>query len=145
MTVPGLWVMVGGSMPPFDDDTWELCDGNSDDSQAHDLAMDQPDRLVHLQRLWLIEATKYNGSRSDDTASGSLALLRDLDRQLERTHDVAGGRRDARRPDDRGEDARRGRGRAFRVRINGSFALGDKPILRRHRRSATVGNEGSEL
>ena len=34
------WVMVGGELPAFDDDVWELYDGNSDYSQAHDLARD---------------------------------------------------------------------------------------------------------
>ena len=35
------WVMVGGELPAFDDDVWELYDGNSDYSQAHDLAAEQ--------------------------------------------------------------------------------------------------------
>ena len=60
------WIMVGGDMPAFDDDTWELYDGNVDFSQAHDLAADQPDRLRDLQRLWLIEAVKYNVLPLDD-------------------------------------------------------------------------------
>ena len=36
------WVMVGGVMPAFDDDTWELYDGSSDYSQARNLAAEQP-------------------------------------------------------------------------------------------------------
>ena len=60
------WILVGGEVPPFDDDTWELYDGAVDFSQAHNLAADQPERLVHLQRLWLIEATKYNVLPLDD-------------------------------------------------------------------------------
>ena len=36
------WVMVGGELPAFDDDVWELYDGNNDYSQAHDLAAEQP-------------------------------------------------------------------------------------------------------
>ena len=60
------WVMVGGKVPAFDDDLWELYDGNSDYSQAHDLAADQPERLAELQRLWLIEATRFNVLPMDD-------------------------------------------------------------------------------
>src|SRR5207244_8848217 len=54
------WILVGGDVPPFDDDLWELYDGTSDYSQAHNLAAEQPGMLAKLQRLWLIEATKYN-------------------------------------------------------------------------------------
>ena len=60
------WVMVGGAVPAFDDDVWELYDGRSDYSQAHDLAADRPEMLAALQRLWLIEATKYNVLPMDD-------------------------------------------------------------------------------
>jgi arylsulfatase len=60
------WVMVGGTMPAFDDDLWELYDGASDYSQAQDLSADQPEMLAKLQRLWLIEATKYNVLPMDD-------------------------------------------------------------------------------
>ena len=38
------WVMVGGDVPAFDDDVWELYDGSTDYSQAHDLAAEQPGR-----------------------------------------------------------------------------------------------------
>ena len=60
------WVMVGGAVPAFDDDVWELYDGRSDYSQAHDLVADRPEMLATLQRLWLIEATKYNVLPMDD-------------------------------------------------------------------------------
>ena len=60
------WVMVGGEVPAFDDDVWELYDGSRDYSQAHDLAAEHPDMLAKLQRLWLIEATKYNVLPLDD-------------------------------------------------------------------------------
>ena len=60
------WIMSGAVLPAFDDDVWELYDGSSDYSQAHDLSADQPERLAHLQRLWLIEATKYNVLPIDD-------------------------------------------------------------------------------
>ncbi|WP_322938240.1 arylsulfatase [Nocardioides bizhenqiangii] len=59
------WVMVG-ALPPFDDDVWELYDGNSDYSQARNLAEDDPQMLAKLQRLWLIEATKYDVLPIDD-------------------------------------------------------------------------------
>jgi len=61
------WVMVGGApLLPFDEDVWELYDGSVDFTQAHNLASEQPERLAHLQRLWLIEATKYNVLPIDD-------------------------------------------------------------------------------
>ncbi len=60
------WVMVGQQMLAFDDDIWELYDGSQDWSQAHDLAQDHPDMLHKLQRLFLIEATKYNVLPLDD-------------------------------------------------------------------------------
>jgi arylsulfatase len=66
------WVMVGGALPAFDDDVWELYDGNSDYSQAHNLAAEQPEKLAALQRLWLIEATKYNVLPMDDRTSERL-------------------------------------------------------------------------
>ena len=59
------WV-VGVEMPAFDDDVWELYDTNTDWSQAHDLAAKRPDKLHELQRLWLIEAVKYNVLPLDD-------------------------------------------------------------------------------
>ena len=60
------WQLVGGTMPAFDDDVWELYDGSIDYSQARDLAAEQPERLHELQRLWLIEAVKYNVLPIDD-------------------------------------------------------------------------------
>jgi arylsulfatase len=53
---------------PFDEDVWELYDGSSDYSQARDLVAQMPDKLRELQRLWLIEATKYNVIPLDDRA-----------------------------------------------------------------------------
>jgi arylsulfatase A-like enzyme len=66
------WVMVGGTLPAFDDDVWELYDGNVDFSQARDLSAEQPDRLHELQRLWLIEAVKYNVLPIDDRGAERL-------------------------------------------------------------------------
>ena len=51
--------------PPFDDDVWELY-GPDDWTQAHDLAGQNPEKLAELQRLWLIEAVKYNVVPLDD-------------------------------------------------------------------------------
>jgi hypothetical protein len=66
------WVMVGGEVPQFDDDVWELYDGNGDFSQARNLVAEMPDKLATLQRLWLIEATKYNVLPLDDRVSERL-------------------------------------------------------------------------
>jgi arylsulfatase len=60
------WVLVGGNLPAFDDDVWELYDGSADWTQARDLSAEMPDKLKELQRLWLIEATKYNVIPLDD-------------------------------------------------------------------------------
>jgi arylsulfatase len=60
------WVMVGQTMPAFDDDIWELYDGSKDWSQANDLSKEMPDMLHKLQRLFLIEAVKYNVLPLDD-------------------------------------------------------------------------------
>ena len=66
------WILVGGNPPAFDDDVWELYDGNRDYSQAHDLSADQPEMLAKLQRLWLIEAVKYNVVPLDDRTAERL-------------------------------------------------------------------------
>ncbi len=52
-------------MPEYDDDVWELY-APEDWTQAHDLSADQPDRLRELQRLFLIEAARYNVLPLDD-------------------------------------------------------------------------------
>lgn len=51
--------------PAFDDDVWELY-GPDDWTQSHDLSKEQPLKLAELQRLWLIEAVKYNVVPLDD-------------------------------------------------------------------------------
>ena len=66
------WVMIGGDLPALDDDVWELYDGNNDYSQAHNLAAHNPEMLAKLQRLWLIEATKYNVLPIDDRGAERL-------------------------------------------------------------------------
>jgi arylsulfatase A-like enzyme len=61
------WELMGGKTPPaFDDDRWELYDGSKDWTQARDLAREMPDKLRELQRLWLIEAVRYNVLPLDD-------------------------------------------------------------------------------
>jgi arylsulfatase A-like enzyme len=52
-------------MPALDDDVWELY-APDDWTQAHDLAAEQPERLHELQRLFLIEAVRYNVLPLDD-------------------------------------------------------------------------------
>jgi arylsulfatase A-like enzyme len=60
------WILVGEKTPAFDDDVWELYDTTKDWSQAKDLAKEMPEKLHELQRLWLIEATRYNVLPLDD-------------------------------------------------------------------------------
>jgi arylsulfatase A-like enzyme len=60
------WILVGEKTPSFDDDVWELYDTNKDWSQANNLAKQMPEKLHELQRLWLIEATRYNVLPLDD-------------------------------------------------------------------------------
>jgi arylsulfatase len=50
---------------PFDKDVWELY-GPDDYTQAKNIAAENPAKLAELQRLWLIEATKYNVVPLDD-------------------------------------------------------------------------------
>jgi arylsulfatase len=61
------WLLVGGEkLLPFDDDVWELYDTSKDWSQAANLAKQMPEKLHDLQRLWLIEAVRYNVLPMDD-------------------------------------------------------------------------------
>jgi arylsulfatase A-like enzyme len=73
------WQMSGQAMPAFDDDVWELYDGKTDWTQARDLSKENPEKLHELQRLWLIEAVKYNVLPLDD-------------RQIERINPESAGR-----------------------------------------------------
>jgi arylsulfatase A-like enzyme len=57
------WVMA--PLPPIDDDIWELY-APDDWTQAHDISAKHPDKLHELQRLFLIEATKYHVLPLDD-------------------------------------------------------------------------------
>jgi hypothetical protein len=56
---------VATEMPAFDDDVWELY-APDDWTQAHDQSSDQPDKLRELQRLFLIEAARYQVLPLDD-------------------------------------------------------------------------------
>lgn len=61
------WELLGGpKLPEFDDDVWELYDGSKDWSQARDLSKEMPEKLHELQRLFLIEAVRYNVLPLDD-------------------------------------------------------------------------------
>jgi arylsulfatase A-like enzyme len=60
------WAAVSEKVPAFDDDVWELYDTNVDWSQANDLSKKNPQKLHELQRLWLIEATRYKVLPLDD-------------------------------------------------------------------------------
>jgi arylsulfatase len=51
---------------PLDDDVWELYDTNKDWSQSNDLVKQMPAKLRELQRLWIIEATRYKVLPIDD-------------------------------------------------------------------------------
>ncbi|SOD74693.1 arylsulfatase [Jatrophihabitans sp. GAS493] len=53
------WVFSGRS-EDVEADVWELYNTNVDWTQANDLADEMPEKLAELQRLFLIEATKYN-------------------------------------------------------------------------------------
>jgi arylsulfatase len=57
------WVIA--PLPSFDDDVWELY-GPDDWTQSRDIAKENPEKLRDLQRLFLIEATKYNALPLDD-------------------------------------------------------------------------------
>ncbi|MFL5754833.1 MAG: arylsulfatase [Chloroflexota bacterium] len=71
------WAAVAAHNPPdpnwpargFDDDVWELYDTNADWTEAHDLARQEPERLAALQRMFLIEAARYNVLPLDDRAA----------------------------------------------------------------------------
>ena len=57
------WVVQ--PLPPYDADVWELY-APDDWTQSKNVAKDNPDKLRDLQRLFLIEAAKYNVLPLDD-------------------------------------------------------------------------------
>ena len=58
--------LFGAELPALDDDVWELYDTTSDWTQAHDVSAEHPEKLAELQRLFLIEAVKYQVLPLDD-------------------------------------------------------------------------------
>jgi arylsulfatase A-like enzyme len=68
----------------LDEDVWELYDVEKDWTQSHDLAADEPERLASLQRLFLIQAARFNvlpldirsAERFNEAIAGRPALVR---------------------------------------------------------------------
>ncbi len=54
------WVSVAKKVDPIDGYNWELYNIEEDFTQANNLAEQEPQRLRELQRLFYIEAVKYN-------------------------------------------------------------------------------------
>ncbi len=59
------WAPLNKPVPAFDDDVWELYEPG-DWTQANDISKANPKKLHELQRLWLIEATRYKVLPLDD-------------------------------------------------------------------------------
>ncbi|ACQ79024.1 sulfatase [Beutenbergia cavernae DSM 12333] len=59
----------GGS---FADDRWELYDGSTDWTQAHDLAKEQPEKLEELKKIFMIQAARFNVYPLDDRTAERL-------------------------------------------------------------------------
>jgi len=57
--------LLGEVTSPIDQDVWELY-GPDDWTQSRDLAAEMPDKLVELQRLFILEASKYQVFPLDD-------------------------------------------------------------------------------
>ncbi len=56
---------TGTPLPPIEDDVWELY-GPGDWTQANNIVDDHPDKLAELQRIFMIEGTRYNVFPLDD-------------------------------------------------------------------------------
>ena len=56
---------AGAALPALDDDVWELY-APDDWTQSRDLAAENPEMLHHLQRTFLLEASRYNVFPLDD-------------------------------------------------------------------------------
>jgi arylsulfatase len=65
------WILVGQQTVPLDQDVWELY-SDTDWSQAKDLSKEMPEKLRELQRLWIIEATRYKVLPIDDRVTEKL-------------------------------------------------------------------------
>jgi arylsulfatase len=61
------WAAVVEAVDPIDGYKWELYNVAEDFSQANDLAKENPEKLRELQRLFYIEAVKYNVLPLDNT------------------------------------------------------------------------------
>lgn len=59
------WAPLNKPLPAFDDDVWELYEPG-DWTQANDVSKSNVKKLHELQRLWLIEATRYKVLPLDD-------------------------------------------------------------------------------
>lgn len=59
------WLPFSTPVPALDDDVWELYEPG-DWTQANDVSKSNPQKLHELQRLWLIEATRYKVLPIDD-------------------------------------------------------------------------------
>jgi arylsulfatase A-like enzyme len=57
---------IQGARPALDDDVWELYDTTKDWSQSKDLSKEMPQKLKEMQRLFIIEATRYKVLPIDD-------------------------------------------------------------------------------
>jgi len=57
--------VMGAELPAFEDDVWELY-APDDWTQSNDLSAENPQKLAELQRIFLIEAVKYNVFPLDD-------------------------------------------------------------------------------
>ena len=67
------WLIIGGEkVQAFDDDNSKSTTRSKDWSQANDLAKKMPEKLHELQRLWLIEAVRYNVLPLDDNIAARL-------------------------------------------------------------------------
>lgn len=54
------WISIVDAVDPIDGYTWELYNIDEDFSEAHNVAKEHPEKLKELQRLFYIEAVKYN-------------------------------------------------------------------------------------
>ncbi|SFI14929.1 arylsulfatase [Albimonas pacifica] len=61
------WVSLVQAVDPIDGYEWELYNIREDFSQAENLAADEPEKLRELQRLFYMEAVKYNVLPLDGT------------------------------------------------------------------------------
>ena len=62
---PHPWKLTGEVQRAFDEDVWSSTTAAAT-THKHDLSREMPEKLRELQRLWLIEAAKYNVLPLDD-------------------------------------------------------------------------------